>query len=493
MVCSYIIHFRKDSEKRLENLITVRNFYKRELPDMQFIVIEDDSEQKFDAENYLYEGDVYKFIKNDSTYIRPQCFNTGASLADSDVIVAGDTDVIVHPKYIKAAAKHIRDGDVSFIYPYNGMFIIVGTSLRKKFNSTLDFDIFNSRIDKISHHIGVTVDDLKTEHTQSKGGCVMFNKKHFEEFGGYNPNFIGWGFEDDEIFTRASKLGYTPGRISSKNAIAWHLEHDDPSGDKRSHTNPHYRENMELTYRVNQMPRQELEEYVGSWNKSVGLLIIATNKYAHKFLSNLIESADRWFNPTHNVEYFVFTDQLDIKINSYRNVNIIPTEHKEWPWMTLGRYNIFNKNKNTLKNVNYLFYCDADMLFCNNVGHEILAERVATIHPGFNGSRGTPETNPKSLAFVHPNEKMQYFAGGFNGGSSDEYLKMCEVLDNNIQEDFKSDIIAIWHDESHMNRYFIDNQPTKILDSSYCYPESYPLAKSKKLLALDKNHKEIRS
>lgn len=221
-----------------------------------------------------------------------------------------------------------------------------------------------------------------------------------------------------------------------------------------------------------------------------GLLIIATNKYID-FLPNLIESADKFFLPNNDVEYFVFTDQEDLNLKSDRKITVLKTEHKQWPWMTLGRYKIFNDNKSTLKNKDYLFYCDVDMLFCDTVGDEILSERVATLHPGFNGGRGTPETNPNSLACVYPFEKMQYFAGGFNGGSSDTYLKMCEKLSKNIKTDHDNGVIAIWHDESHMNRYFIDNPPTKILGVEYCTP-SNSINKNTKLSALVKNHGHYR-
>jgi histo-blood group ABO system transferase len=88
---------------------------------------------------------------------------------------------------------------------------------------------------------------------------------------------------------------------------------------------------------------------------------------------------------------------------------------------------------------------------------------------------------------------MSYFAGGFNGGSSIEFLKMCDKISTNIEKDLQNGYIAIWHDESHLNRYFLDNPPTKILDPGYCYPESWGLPFSKKLLALDKNHEEMRS
>ena len=227
----------------------------------------------------------------------------------------------------------------------------------------------------------------------------------------------------------------------------------------------------------------------------IGLLIIATNKYKD-FIEPLIKSADRFFMKKklfsqNRVNYFVFTES-PLKIKSDRSITYINTEHKGWPWMTLGRYKIFNNNVDKLSSMSYLFYTDADMRFEGHVDEEILSERVATTHPGFCGGRGTPETNPKSLACVFPNESMTYFAGGFNGGTSQEYLKMCETLSCNIDKDYKNDIIAVWHDESHMNRYFIDNPPTTVLDPSYCYPESWNLPYEKKLLALDKNHEEIR-
>ena len=223
----------------------------------------------------------------------------------------------------------------------------------------------------------------------------------------------------------------------------------------------------------------------------VGLLIIATNKYI-QFLEPLISSADKFFLPGQDVTYFVFTNQK-IDIKSSRDIEVIQTEHREWPWMTLGRYKIFSNSSSILEKMDYLYYCDADMRFESEVGPEILSERVATQHPGYTGQRGTPETNPQSLACVYLHEEMQYFAGGFNGGKSEEYLKMANKLSENIDIDYSKGIIAIWHDESHMNRYFIDNKPTKILDPSYCYPESWNLLYVKKLLALDKNHSEIRN
>ena len=62
----------------------------------------------------------------------------------------------------------------------------------------------------------------------------------------------------------------------------------------------------------------------------VGLLIIATNKYI-SFLSDLIPSADEFFLKGENVEYFIFSDHKSLSVKSSRVVNLLHTDHKEWP------------------------------------------------------------------------------------------------------------------------------------------------------------------
>lgn len=229
----------------------------------------------------------------------------------------------------------------------------------------------------------------------------------------------------------------------------------------------------------------------------VGLVVIATNKYL-QFVSPLWESAKKHFLVGQDVTLFLFTDLTNAAGKIFKddsNVRIFHQSHMPWPGSTLFRYNIFDSAKTQLGEMDYIFYSDADMLFVDTVGAEILSDRVATIHPGFYSGpreRFTYETNPASKACVLPSEGVSYFAGGFNGGTKIEFLAMCATLANNIAEDYKKGIIAVWHDESHMNRYFIDHPPTVKLSPSYCFPESWDLPFEKRLLALDKNHSEFR-
>ncbi len=216
---------------------------------------------------------------------------------------------------------------------------------------------------------------------------------------------------------------------------------------------------------------------------------MATGKYI-QFVDPLIASAEEHFCKDHTITYFIFTDS---DLPSTDRIIYIPQKRLGWPFDTMNRYHAYLASQDILRTQDYLFACDADMVFVDEVGDEILGELVATQHPGFVGKRGSYETNPASKACIFDHEGEQYFAGGFYGGEVEEVLNAIEVNVNNINDDLSRGIIAVWHDESHWNRYCVDHKPTVILNPSYCYPESWNLVYPKKLLALDKNHQEMRS
>jgi len=225
----------------------------------------------------------------------------------------------------------------------------------------------------------------------------------------------------------------------------------------------------------------------------IGFLTLATNKYTN-FVDKLYESADKHFCNDHEVTYFLFTDKTDFSPQTKRNHKILHIDHEPWPLITLKRYHFFCRYEQELLEMDYLYYCDADMLFVSDVKQEIFSDRVATLHPGFYNKSVKDfsyDNNPESKAFIPKNRGKKYYAGGFNGGTTQEFLKMSKFIINNIDDDLSRGIIARWHDESHLNYYYnIVTKPTLKLSPSYCYPESLNIPFPKKLLALDKNHKE---
>lgn len=225
----------------------------------------------------------------------------------------------------------------------------------------------------------------------------------------------------------------------------------------------------------------------------IGLLTLATNKYTN-FVNRLYASADKHFCCEQEVTYFLFTNKTDFVPETKRNCKVLHIEHEPWPMITLKRYHSFCRYEQELLQMDYVYYCDADMLFVNTVGNEILSDKVVTTHPGFyNKPRKlfTYDNNPKCKAYIPPNAGKKYYAGGFNGGKTQQFMKMSRHIMNNINDDLSKGIIAKWHDESHLNHYFnIIERPSLELNPSYCYPESWNIPFEKKLLALDKNHKE---
>ena len=143
-----------------------------------------------------------------------------------------------------------------------------------------------------------------------------------------------------------------------------------------------------------------------------------------------------------------------------------------------------------------LFFFNANMLFLHNVANDIFPENkfkglIGVIHPmGYKyekfPSMFTYERNKKSKAYIKKEKKKyKYFMGGFNGGSVREYYEMISECSKNIHYDYNNDIVAVFHDESHLNKYFSEH---KVHSLATCYgvPEmdNYPF--TPKIIIRDK-------
>ena len=227
---------------------------------------------------------------------------------------------------------------------------------------------------------------------------------------------------------------------------------------------------------------------------NIGLIIIATGKYK-QFINQLLISARKHFMQDHNVHFFLFTDA-----DYYdEDVTAIIIEHEDWPGPTLHRYRNIVKQWQLFDKMDYLFYIDVDMRFVDTVGDEILQDLFAVLHPGFAmfPNTGSWCTDPYSASYT--TSKNHYYAGGFQGGRKDVYLSACKLMAQNIADDEEIDVMAPFHDESHWN-WFLSKYPSKWLTPDYCMVEQPELRKmwkidhlQPKILALSKDHKEVRS
>lgn len=195
------------------------------------------------------------------------------------------------------------------------------------------------------------------------------------------------------------------------------------------------------------------------------LLVIATGEKYCRYIDPLLDSARRYLFPHDSI---LWTDSPNSHSVNWK----IPKASLGYPRETLYRYHTFLESRDILEHYDFLMYCDVDMRFVSRVTEgEIFSDSItATEHPGYVGMNGTPERNPESAAYCPI--VRNYFCGGFNGGTTETFLKMSEMIAAAVDLDTRNGIKAIWNDESHLNRYLYDNPPARILSPSFCYPES---------------------
>jgi hypothetical protein len=200
---------------------------------------------------------------------------------------------------------------------------------------------------------------------------------------------------------------------------------------------------------------------------TTALVLVASGETYRKHAIRFLESVHKFFVPPYDV--VMFTDEPDNFPFLYKPLKI-PT--LGYPQATLLRYHMFHAASERLKNYDYIFYSDVDMLFMDRVEpSDIFSNGItATLHPGFVGLPGSTEQNPFSAAYLP--KARNYFCGGFNGGTSSAFLAMAGTIREAVDRDSKNGITAVWHDESHLNRYLYDNPPARILLPEFCYPES---------------------
>jgi hypothetical protein len=90
----------------------------------------------------------------------------------------------------------------------------------------------------------------------------------------------------------------------------------------------------------------------------------------------------------------------------------------------------------------------------------------------FFGGIGAWETNKKSDAFVSRRNRKNYFCGGVWMGSSKSFKHFLTINSQSIKNDLANGYIAIWHDESHLNKWASENK-FKTLGPEYCYDPTY--------------------
>jgi len=227
----------------------------------------------------------------------------------------------------------------------------------------------------------------------------------------------------------------------------------------------------------------------------LGILYICTGRY-NIFWKKFYKTCEKHFILEAEKHYFVFTDAATIAYESENTrINRIFQENLGWPNNTLKRFETFLKIKEQLLNMDFLFFFNANVIFQKQILSEDFLPKnenlLACLHCGFYDKSNeffSYDRNENSTAYIPYGIGKYYVYGGLQGGKTKAFLEAVEIMNNNIQKDLEQGIIALWHDESHWNKYILNRNDVKILSTSYLYPEGQHLPFVPIIKLLDKNY-----
>ncbi|XP_064431659.1 alpha-mannosidase 2-like [Mirounga angustirostris] len=109
---------------------------------------------------------------------------------------------------------------------------------------------------------------------------------------------------------------------------------------------------------------------------------------------------------------------------------------------------------------------EVDMKFCDHVSMEILSPVFGILHPGFyQAARKDFSYEHWSQSQAHiPRDKGDfYYMRTFFAGSVVEVHRLTLACHQAMGVNLVTGIEAVWHNESHLNRYLLDHKPIKVL------------------------------
>ncbi|XP_053230138.1 globoside alpha-1,3-N-acetylgalactosaminyltransferase 1 [Podarcis raffonei] len=239
-------------------------------------------------------------------------------------------------------------------------------------------------------------------------------------------------------------------------------------------------------------------------NLTIGMTVFAVGKYI-RFVSHFLESAEQYFMVGYRVNYYIFTDNPKdisvVRLQPGRTLHLIPIKkYAHWQEISMRRMEVINRyiSDTAHRDVDYLFCLDIDTLFLNPWGPETLGEMVAVIHPGYYKVSRTAfpyERRPASMAYISKEEGDFYYCGAAFGGLVKNVYEFTRACHMTILADKANGIMAAWQEESHLNRHFLSQKPSKLLSPEYLWDDRKPKPPELRLIrfsSLSKNNREVR-
>jgi GT2 family glycosyltransferase len=260
---TFVIFYRKDTDKRERNLKLVIDYYNKTIKDPKIIVYQEVIKPD---ETYQPQSDNITLLTTTGDlefYNRCLAYNKIINIINTDVICFNDVDVIIDCIQLKQAEEYLTNTpSAGVIYPYDGRFLCVDETLTSNYYTSIiagDSSVeMLKEYEPVQRYVNASTQHVFVGHNDSRGGVLTIRKDTLVDINGFNPLFKNWGYEDIEIFHRSTTLGYKAGRVMT--GPCWHFDHTDVNSAKKDNQ-PYYKENEKLWLLIKSMNKEDLKRF----------------------------------------------------------------------------------------------------------------------------------------------------------------------------------------------------------------------------------------
>jgi predicted glycosyltransferase involved in capsule biosynthesis len=215
-----IMTYRGSTQERRDNLQGVLRHLKNTYRDYTLYLIEADKAPTFQWSDLADYNLRHVFVHDNGPFPKARLCNLGVRMCTGDVICFHDADMIANPEYFSRSMDLLKFGTGSdALCPFLRVINVDG-DFRERFIESGDYRILEPYLE--SEH----PEGIKLLYNNTAGAIVFFKRAEYRRVGGYDPRYVGWGGEDDDLLTRAARLGVRWHSLPNQRAALFHLHHD---------------------------------------------------------------------------------------------------------------------------------------------------------------------------------------------------------------------------------------------------------------------------
>jgi hypothetical protein len=229
---TYVLTFRDDGriERRL-NLAAVLGWVST-LPDVRALVIEQAARP---SPTFNRPENVdWVFCPNPGPFNKGWGLNVGARVSRSPWLAFGDADVVCADGWLQAV-RQLRHSATPIVKPYRQI-----VDLTPEESAAVRAGDWHLRPRRSAGALPNR--EAQGEYVVFAGGLFLLHRDVFEQVGGFDERFLGWGGEDDAMTLRLMASGFP--LVEVGNTPALHLWH--PRSAETTVAQPHYAANLAL-------------------------------------------------------------------------------------------------------------------------------------------------------------------------------------------------------------------------------------------------------